>query len=114
MIQNQTYTTIGKATELSGNFNFIGRTSLLGKMSGIINVVSPAKMILEVGSITEAVLNCGDLEIYGEFIGEIISNGLVTLFPTAVVNGKIVAKRLEILPGAIVNMNAHTEESLSL
>lgn len=110
MIQNQTFTTIGKSTVLSGNFNFVGTTHLLGKINGIITVTAPAKIVLEIGSVTEATLSCGDLEIYGEFTGEIKSTGIVTFYPTAVVNGKIIARSMEILPGAVVNMNAHTEE----
>jgi cytoskeletal protein CcmA (bactofilin family) len=110
MIQNQTFTTIGKSTFLSGNFNFVGTTLLLGKLEGIVTIESPAKIILEIGSVTKATLNCSDLEIYGEFSGDIKSTGNVTLYPTAIVYGKIIAKSLEILPGAVVNMNAHTEE----
>ena len=110
MIQNQTYTTIGKSTILSGEFNFVGTTHLLGRLIGNVTIQAPAKIILEIGSITEAVLNCGDLEIYGEFTGEIKSTGIVILYPTAIVNGKIMAKSMEILPGAVVNMNAHTTE----
>lgn len=109
MIQNQTFTTIGKSTSLSGNFNFVGNTHLLGKLEGNVTVTAPAKIILEIGSVTEATLTCGDLEVYGEFTGEIKSSGIVTLYPTAVVSGKIMAKSMEILPGAVVNMNAHTE-----
>lgn len=109
MIQNQTFTTIGKSTSLSGNFTFVGTTHLLGTLNGVINVTAPAKIVLEIGSVTEATLTCGDLEVYGEFTGEIKSSGNVTLYPTAVVNGKIIAKSMEILPGAVVNMSAHTD-----
>lgn len=110
MIQNQTFTTIGKSTALKGNFNFVGTTHLLGKIEGEITVEGRAKLVLEIGSTTDAILNCFDLEIYGEFTGEIKASGNVTLYPTAVVNGKIIAKSLEILPGAVVNINGHTEE----
>ncbi|MBY0413313.1 MAG: polymer-forming cytoskeletal protein [Bdellovibrionales bacterium] len=109
MIQNQTFTTIGKATSMQGNFNFVGTTHVLGKLEGEITVQGHAKLVLEIGSHTNAVLHCNDLEIYGEFTGEIKSQGLVTLYPTAIVNGKIIAKSIEILPGAVVNMNGHTE-----
>ena len=109
MIQNQTYTSIGKQTVLNGKFQFVGTTHLLGKLMGEITVEAPSKIVLEIGSVTEAILTCGDLEVYGEFTGEIKSTGNVTLYPTSVVNGKIIAKTLEILPGAVVNMNAHTE-----
>ena len=67
-------------------------------------------MVLEIGSYTEGTLHCFDLDIYGEFVGEIKSVGLVTLYPTAFFEGKILSKSLEILPGAILNMSGHTEE----
>ena len=113
MIQNQTFTTIGKSTVMKGNFNFVGTTHLLGNLSGEIQIEGHAKLVLEIGSVTEGTLICTDLEIYGEFTGEIKASGLVTLYPTAVVNGKIIAKSMEILPGAVVNMNGHTEETHS-
>lgn len=109
MIQNQTFTTIGKSTVLKGNFNFVGTTHLLGTLSGEITVDGRSKLVLEIGSTTEGILTCFDLEIYGEFTGEIKASGNVTLYPTAVVNGKVIAKSLEILPGAVVNINGHTE-----
>lgn len=109
MIQNQTFTTIGKSTVLKGHFNFVGTTHLLGVLTGEVTVEGRSKLVLEIGSTTDAVLNCADLEIYGEFTGEIKATGNVTLYPTAIVNGKIIAKSLEILPGAVVNINGHTE-----
>lgn len=109
MIQNQTFTTIGKTTVLKGNFNFVGTTHLLGNLSGEVTVEGRSKLVLEIGSMTDAILNCYDLEIYGEFTGEIKASGNVTLYPTAIVNGKIIAKSLEILPGAVVNISGHTE-----
>ena len=94
---------------MHGNFHFVGTTHILGTLSGDIKVDGRAKLVLEIGSVTSANLNCADLEIYGEFTGEIKSSGNVTLFPTAVVNGKILAKSMEILPGAVVNISGHTE-----
>ena len=110
MIQNQEFTYIGKASNLTGSFKFNGPTHLQGHLQGDIIVENFAKMILEIGSYTEGTLQCFDLDIYGEFIGDIRSNGRVTIYPTAFFEGKIVAKSLEILPGAVVNMNGHTEE----
>ena len=109
MIQNQTFTTIGKSTVIKGEFNFVGTTHLLGELNGVITLAGRSKLVLEIGSKTEAILNCCDVEIYGEFTGEIKASGTVTLFPTAIVSGKIIAKSLEILPGAVININAHAE-----
>lgn len=110
MIQNQEFTYIGKATNLSGTFKFSGPTYLQGQLQGDITVENEVKLVLEIGSITEGTLQCFDLEIYGEFTGEIKSLGRVTIYPTGFFEGKIISKSLEILPGAVVNMNGHTEE----
>lgn len=110
MIQNQNFTSIGKSTVLKGLFNFSGNTHLLGNLSGEITVSPPAKLILEISSKTEAIILCHDIEIYGEFYGDIKASGTVIIYPTANVTGKIIAKALEILPGATVNMSGHTEE----
>lgn len=110
MIQNQEFSYIGKATNLAGSFTFNGPTHLQGKIQGDIVVENLATIILEIGSITEANLKCFNVDIYGEFTGEINSSGKVTIYPTATFEGRIISKSLEILPGAQVNMNGHTEE----
>jgi cytoskeletal protein CcmA (bactofilin family) len=110
MIKNQEFTYIGKATSLVGTFKFNGPTHLQGHLQGDIIVENSEKIVLEIGSYTEGTLQCFDLDIYGEFVGVITSLGLVTIYPTAIVEGKILTQSLEILPGAIVNMNGHTEE----
>ncbi len=110
MIQNQEFTYIGKTTTLSGTFKFSGPTHLQGHLNGDITILNDAKIVLEISSQTEGTLVCSDLEIYGHFTGEIRSSGKVTVYPTAVVEGKIVSRSIEILPGAVVNMNGHTEE----
>jgi cytoskeletal protein CcmA (bactofilin family) len=113
MIENQEFTYIGKSTKLSGVFHFSGPTHFQGLITGEIHIDHSAKLILEIGSRTEGILYCNDLDIYGEFFGEIKSLGKVTIYPTAFLEGKILSQTLEILPGAIVNMNGHTEESVT-
>ena len=110
MIQNQDFTYIGKTSHIEGILKFLGPTHLHGNIQGKIIVENSAKIILEIGSFTEGSIECFDLDIYGEFIGEVKSLGRVTIYPTALFEGRIVAKTLEILPGAVVNMNGHTEE----
>ena len=112
MLKNQEFTYIGKSTNLKGNFTFKGPTHLQGQIQGEMHVEEAAKLVLEIGSITDGTLHCYDLDIYGQFTGEINSKGRVTIFPTAYFEGKILSQSLEILPRAIVNMNAHTEEKI--
>lgn len=110
MIQNQEFTYIGKTTSLSGTFKFSGPTHLQGHLNGDITILNNARLVLEINSHTEGTLECADLDVYGHFTGEIHSSGKVTVYPTAIIDGKIVSRSIEILPGAVVNMNGHTEE----
>ncbi len=110
MIQNQEFTYIGKSANLNGQFNFSGTTHIQGSILGDIVIDHNAKLILEVGSFVQGTLHCYDIDIYGNFVGDINSHGRVTIYPTATLSGKIIAKAIEILPGAIVNMNGHTDD----
>ena len=111
MIENQEFTYIGKNSKITGTFHFQGATHLKGHLIGEIKIEGFAKLVLEINSMTEGKLHCHDLDIYGDFTGEIYSTGLVTIYPTGFFEGKILAQSIEILPGAVVNMNGHTEES---
>ena len=110
MIHDQSFTTLGKKSHFEGTLKLNGPTHLLGSFKGELTIESQSLLVLEIGSLTEGIIVCDHLEIYGEFTGEIRATGVVTLYPTCSVNGKIIAKGLEILPGAQVNMNGHTEE----
>ena len=96
MIQNQEFTYIGKATILNGIFQFSGPTHLQGHLKGEITVLNAAKLVLEIGSITEGTLICADLDIYGDYYGDIKSTGRITIFPTAYFEGRILSQSLEI------------------
>lgn len=111
MIKSQSFSTIGKASHLKGIFEFTGATQLLGTVTGEINLAANSPLIIDLGAYVEGVINCEHIEIYGEFKGDLNSTGKVILYPSAVVNGKIIAKNLEILPGAVVNINGHTQEN---
>jgi cytoskeletal protein CcmA (bactofilin family) len=108
MIHNQEFTYIGKNNILKGEFEFTDQTHIAGTIDGLINMTKSHKLILEIGSHTKAIMNCYDLDVYGTIIGEIHSQGLVTFYPSANFEGKIYSKKLEIFPGAVVNMQGQT------
>lgn len=110
MIQNLDFTFIGKNSKLKGDFVFQNETKLTGDLEGTIDILDRAKLTLEIGSKTIGIIKCFDIDIYGIFEGEIISKGHVSIFPTADVNGKIMAQSLEVLPGANLNMVGHAED----
>lgn len=111
MINNQTYTIIGKNSKLEGNFNFDGHTGLLGEIAGSISIGPEYKLRIDIEADVNATIKCHDIDILGKFRGEIQSTGKVTLYPTAHFEGKIFSNKIQILPGAHVNMTGHTEEN---
>jgi cytoskeletal protein CcmA (bactofilin family) len=109
MISNLDFTFIGKNTFLNGEFIFSNSTKLAGKIEGKITAAKNAKLSLEMGSFTKGTIKGYDIDIYGHFEGEIEANGIIRVFPTAYIEGKIVAKSLEVLPGANLNITGHTD-----
>jgi cytoskeletal protein CcmA (bactofilin family) len=113
MINNLDFTFIGKQSELKGEFTFGCNTKIAGNVEGIVKITNNAKLSLEIGSHFKGKLFTHDLEIYGDFLGEIESTGNIVVYPTGNVEGKIKAKSIEVFPGANLNINGHTVQSFS-
>ena len=107
MIKNLDFTFIGKNSNLKGDFIFSNDTKIAGSIEGKITMNSNAKLTIEIGSNINGIIEGFDIEVYGEFNGDIISKGKVVIFPTGCIEGKIVAKGLEVFPGAILNIAGH-------
>lgn len=110
MITNLNFTHIGKEADLKGELIFKNATRIAGNITGNIIMENNSKLTLEIGSRTVGNINGQDIEIYGTLEGEIIATGNVVIFPTGVVEGKIIAKGLEVYPGANLNIIGHTQE----
>ncbi len=108
MLNNLEFTYIGKKTNLEGDFSFSGETKIAGRIKGKISMQDLSKLTFEIGSQIDGIVEGQNIDIYGNFNGEIKVNGTLTLFPSAYVEGKIIAKNIEILPGAILNANTQT------
>lgn len=111
MLNNLEFTYIGKKTNLEGHFSFSGDTKIAGIVKGEIQMIDSSKLTLEISSVIEGKIQCQNIDIYGNFTGELNINGTLTLFPSAFVEGKISAKHIEILPGAILNATTKTFDS---
>ena len=108
MIKHQEFTHIGQNSKLHGSFHFQGKTQLEGAIIGEIHMLYQSPLILGIDSKVEGKIFCHNLEIYGVIEADIESSGKVVIYPSAEVSGTIKAKSIEVLPGAEVNMAAHT------
>ena len=105
------YNVLGAKSRINGDLLLSGDAIINSQIEGSIEVVGHGKLILERGSIVKGKIKANDLEIFGIVDGEIECSGLVSIRSSAEVKGQIISGRLVIYPGAIVEMNATSQES---
>ena len=110
-IKSLEFTLLGKECNLKGDFSFNGHTRIAGHLEGEISLEDDSILCIESTGSIEGSIKCQDLEIYGQFNGDIKSSGKVTIFPPARVYGSLRAKNLEVYPGAILNLDGFTDDS---
>ncbi|AYF44232.1 MULTISPECIES: bactofilin family protein [Halobacteriovorax] len=112
-LRDQNFTFVGIGSVIKGDIVLKGPSHICSTIEGDIQIDESFTLTIEPQGIVEGRIRCGDLNIYGEVSGDITAQGKVKVFPTGVVKGQIVAKNINIAPGATVNMQGHTLESQS-
>lgn len=104
------YNVLGAKTRIHGDLTISGDAIINSTIEGSIEVKEEGKLILERGSFVKGKIKAIDLEIFGQVEGDIECSGLVSIRSSAVVTGSIKSGRLVIYPGAVVEMNASSQE----
>ena len=97
----------GKA---KGDFVFAGITHLAGEVEGKITMDGEADLFLERTALIRGEIHAKDINIYGEFKGTIFSQGRIVVYPPAKISGKIHAKNLIVYPGAVLDVEYHSDD----
>lgn len=105
------YNVLGANSKITGDLILAGDAIINSQVDGSIEVQGQGKLILERGSFVKGKIKAIDLEIFGTVDGEIECSGLVSIRSSAVVTGQIKSGRLVIYPGAVVEMNASSQDS---
>lgn len=104
------YNVLGAKSKITGDLVLSGDAIINSEIQGSIEVTGEGKLILERGSVVKGKIKAIDLEIFGTVDGQIECSGLVSIRSSAVVQGEIKSGRLVIYPGAVVEMNASSQE----
>lgn len=104
------YNVLGAKSSITGNLVLLGDTVITSHIEGSVEIKDEGKLILERGSFVKGKIKAIDLEIFGKVEGDIICSGLVSIRSSAEVTGNIKSGRLVIYPGAIVEMQASSQE----
>lgn len=104
---------IGKETCLEGTLSTVGNLRVEGKVIG--GITSKAKVVLSNTAWVKGNIEAQNAEIGGEIEGVIKISGLLTLKPTAVIQGDIITNKLVFEEGAKFNgkcqMSAQVQEA---
>jgi len=92
---------IGKDTTLDGSMASSGNVRVEGKVSG--DVKAKAKFVLGEAGVIRGNVVARSAEIAGRIEGNIEISEVLTLRPSAVINGDILTNKLVVEPGATFN-----------
>lgn len=109
-LRQQNFSFLGKDCKLNGIFQFKGATRFASQLEGELLMEGRSTLTIEREGKFAGLIDCFDLDVFGEVQGEIRAKGLVTLYSSATFEGKIMAHGLKIYPGAQINMDGHTIE----
>lgn len=104
------YNVLGTNSRVMGDLILSGDAIITSHIEGSVTVEEQGKLVLERGSYIKGKIKAIDLEIFGRVDGDIECSGLVSIRSSAHVSGTVKSARLVIYPGAIVEMNASSEE----
>ena len=112
-IKKMDFSFFGKGAKLKGIFSLVGTNHLNAYLDGEVVVEDRGHFIIEdEGHLTGTLRGC-DVDIFGTFEGTLLATGRVVIHSAARVSGDIKARTLHINPNALVNVEAHAEESNS-
>jgi cytoskeletal protein CcmA (bactofilin family) len=109
--KKQNYTVIGINNSIEGELKLTGDAIIHSSIKGTITMFQEGTLILERNSSFEGTIYCNDIEVFGEVKGTIKANGKLTIRSSASISGNIQAKQMSVYPGAILNIEGHTDDN---
>jgi len=110
--KKQNYTVIGINNSIEGDLNLTGDTIIHSKVKGTITIFGDGKLVIERTSEFEGTIYCNDIEVFGIVKGSIKSAGALTIRSSANISGNISAQKMSIYPGAVLNIEGHTDDQM--
>ena len=108
--KKQNYNFVGLHTNLEGELKFSGDTIIHGKVKGTIIMQDKGNLILERTAQFEGTIFCQNIEVFGEIKGTVKASGTLSIRSSASVSGNIQAGKLVVYPGAVLNVESHTQD----
>jgi cytoskeletal protein CcmA (bactofilin family) len=98
------YSYLGEFGLLKGEIRLFGPTYIECEVQGHLEVLDDSLVTLGRKSRLQGTLHCTNLEVFGRVEGTLRVAETLTLHPSAIVQGEVIAKNLIIRPGAKVTL----------
>ncbi|MEX0797901.1 MAG: polymer-forming cytoskeletal protein [Bacteriovoracaceae bacterium] len=105
------FTILGKNSEYEGDLRLSGDTVINCKVYGTISILDGSQLVLEREAYVEGSIYCKDIEVFGEINGSVNAAGSLVVRSSGKVSGNITAANMSVYPGALLNIEGHTEEN---
>lgn len=103
----QEFSFVGKNCQIEGVFHFQGPTHIVGEMKGKLTMEDDAPLYIGREGKFKGEIKCFNIEIYGDFEGELEVNGKAVIHPLAKLSGVVKANQLIVSPGSVININGN-------
>lgn len=102
---------INEGTKLKGDISSTGFFRIDGTIEG--NVKTPSKVVLGKTGVIIGTLNCENADIEGTFQGNLNVSGTLSIRATGRIEGDVVAGKLSVEPGAVLNASCTMQDGKS-
>ncbi len=108
--RNLKFSVFGNNCKISGQMFLSGPVTIASIVEGKIEMDDESRITIERNAKFTGTLNGFDVEIFGQFEGDLNAKGKLIIRSSAHVKGNINAQKICIYPGAYLEMEAHTSE----
>lgn len=102
---------INEGTKIKGDISSTGLFRIDGHIEG--NITTPAKVVVGKTGVVKGSLNCENADIEGKIVGVVEVSGTLTIRATGRIEGDVVAGKLAVEPGAVLNASCIMQDGKS-
>lgn len=107
-LSQHTFSLLGKGDFFKGEIILQNDSFISSRFEGSIRMEGESKLVIEPSASITGKINAHTVELYGTVDGEIDVTGIIILYPSSRVKGRIKAQSIHVQPGAIIDGDCHT------
>lgn len=105
------FNVVGRDSRIEGELRLSGPSNVAGEVVGTLYGPTEGRLVLDRSSKVTGEVHAHDLEVHGQLDGTVHCTGTLSLRPGCQFKGVLRAGKLVVYPGAVVDMDAETDNS---